>query len=188
MRLRSTNVCTVPRPRVSVFIAMSLDGYIATEDDSLDWLSGSGDFSEDYGFESFLGDIDLVAMGRGTYDFIREVPELPYGNRPIHVFTTRPDTLRNGFTPIKLTPREAVSQWDDLGVTHVYVDGGVVVSSFLAERLVDDLTLTVVPILLGSGKPLFHRTGTTSALDLADVRSFPSGMVQLRYKRSQSAD
>lgn len=167
---------------------MSLDGYIATEDDSLDWLSGAGDPSEDYGFESFLADIDLVAMGRGTYDFIREVPELPYGNRQVHVFTTRSDTLRNGFTPIKLTSREAVRHWEDLGIKHVYVDGGVVVSSFLGEGLVDDLTLTVVPILLGSGKPLFHRTGTTSALDLVDVRSFPSGMVQLRYALSHVAD
>ena len=176
------------RPRISVFIAMSLDGYIATEDDSLDWLSGAGDPSEDYGFESFLADIDLVAMGRGTYDFIREVPELPYGNRQVHVFTTRSDTLRNGFTPIKLTPREAVRHLEDLGIKHVYVDGGVVVSSFLGEGLVDDLTLTVVPILLGSGKPLFHRTGTTSSLNPVDVRSFPSGMVQLRYALSHVAD
>lgn len=178
----------VSRPRVSVFIAMSLDGYIATEDDSLDWLSGAGDPAEDYGFDSFLADVDLVAMGRGTYNFIREVPELPYGNRPIHVFTTRSDILRAGFTRITLSPREAVDHWERLGIEHVYVDGGVVVSSFLGEGLVDDLTLTIVPVLLGSGKRLFHRTGMTTALDLADVRSFPSGMVQLCYERSPAVD
>lgn len=165
---------------------MSLDGYIATEDDSLDWLSDITDSSEDYGFETFLAEIDLVAMGRGTYDFIHSVPELPYGDRPIHVFTSRSDTLRSGFEPIALSPHEAIRHWEGLGISRAYVDGGVVVSSFLREGLVDDLTLTVVPVLLGSGKPLFHRTGMVSALDLVDIRSYASGIVQLRYERSEA--
>lgn len=174
------------RPRVSVFIAVSLDGYIATVDDSLDWLTDAADPSEDYGFEAFLAGIDLVAMGRGTYDFIEDVPELPYGNRPIHVFTSRSGPLREGFTPITFSPREAVSHWAETGIKNVYVDGGVVVSGFLGEGLVDELTLTVAPVLLGSGKKLFHRTGATSALTLSETRAFPSGMVQLRYVHIRS--
>lgn len=167
---------------------MSLDGYIATEDDSLDWLSGVTDPIEDYGFESFLAEVDLVAMGRGTYDFIHEAPDLPYGDRPIHVFTTGTDTLRNGFEPIALSPHEAIRHWQELGIKHASVDGGVVVSSFLRAGLIDDLTLTVAPVLLGSGKPLFHALGAMSVLDLADVRPYASGVVQLRYELSRRAD
>ena len=69
----------MPRPRISVYIATSVDGYIATDDDSLDWLTSQGAEGEDYCFEAFLADIDLVAMGRSTYEFIKDEPVLPYG-------------------------------------------------------------------------------------------------------------
>ena len=170
--------------RVSVFVASSLDGYIATEQDSLDWLEAAACATEEYGFESFLADVDLVAMGRATYEFIRETPDLPYGDRPIHVFTNRTDTLRAGFTAIAMPPREAVQLWVDMGVKHACIDGGVLVSSFLHYGLVDDLILTVAPVLLGSGKPLFHASSVGTNLHLVSAQPFPSGMVQLHYKRA----
>lgn len=174
----------MPRPRVSVFIAQSLDGYIATDDDSLDWLTAAGAEGEDYGFDDFLADVDVVAMGRSTYDVIKDLPELPYGGRPVHVFTTRALGPRDGFEFYARTPLEAAAQWQEQGVGHVYIDGGTVISQFLEAGLVDGITLTTVPLLLGSGKPLFHRIGTRTPLTLVDCRAFGSGMVSLQYRRA----
>lgn len=170
--------------RVSVFIAHSVDGYIATDDDSLDWLFAAAPEGEDYGFEAFLADVDVVAMGRATYDFVKDFPELPYGERPVHVFTTQELGPRDGFEFYARTPQEAVTAWESAGVRRVYVDGGTLISQFLEAGLVDDLTLTTVPLLLGSGKPLFHRIPTSTPLRLVDVQQFPSGMVNLRYERA----
>jgi dihydrofolate reductase len=172
------------RPRISVFIAHTVDGYIATEDDSLDWLFSAAPEGEDYGFDAFLADVDLVAMGRATYDFIKDFPELPYGDRAVHVFTSQELGPRDGFEFYARTPAEAVAAWGAQGVTRVYVDGGTLISQFLEAGLVDDLTLTTVPLLLGSGKPLFHRVQVSTPLRLVDVQQFPSGMVNLRYERA----
>ena len=172
------------RPRISVFIAQSLDGCIATDDDSLDWLMAAGAAGEDYGFDAFLADVDLVAMGRSTYDFIAGMDDLPYGSRPVQVFTTRDHGPRDGFEFVAMTPSAAVARWAEEGVRRVYVDGGMLIGQFLEAGLVDDLILTVVPLLLGSGKPLFHRIATATPLRLAGCQPFPSGMVQLRYERA----
>jgi dihydrofolate reductase len=174
----------MPRPRICVFIAQSLDGYIATEDDSLDWLMSAGAEGEDYGFDAFLSDIDLVAMGRSTYEVIKDVPELPYGARPVDVFTTRDPGPRDGFSFSARTPDEAVRDWEEKGVRQVYLDGGTLISQFLDAGFVDELTVTIVPVLLGSGKPLFHRIATTTPLRLVNSRVFDSGMVSLRYARA----
>lgn len=171
------------RPRISVFIAQSGDGYIAADDDSLEWLTSAGAADEDYGFDRFLSDIDLVAMGRSTYDVIKDMPELPYGGRPVHVFTTKELGPREGFAFYARTPAEAVARWETDGVRHVYVDGGMLISQFLEAGLVDDLTITTVPLLLGSGKPLFHRIAASTPLRLVDTHAFASGMLQVRYER-----
>lgn len=172
------------RPRISVFIATSVDGYIAADDDSLDWLTSAGATDEDYGFERFISDVDLVAMGSSTYSVIEGMPELPYGSRPVHVFTTRDLGPRAGFDFYARTPQEAVDRWAADGVEHVYVDGGSLISQFLQAGLVDDLTITVVPTMLGSGKPLFHRIPVSTSLRLIEAQAFGSGMLQVRYDRA----
>ena len=171
------------RPRIAVFIAQSVDGYIATDDDSLDWLTQAGAEGEDYGFDAFLSDVDVVAMGRSTYEFIKDFPVLPYGDRPVHVFTSRDPGPRDGFEFYARTPREAVMHWEERGVGRVYLDGGTLISQFLEAGLVDEMTLTTVPLLLGSGKPLFHRIATATPLRLVRSQVFDSGMVNLRYER-----
>lgn len=174
----------MPRPHIAVFIAHSVDGYIATDDDSLDWLMAAGAEGEDYGFDAFLSDVDVVAMGRSTYEFIKDFPELPYRGRPVQVFTTRDPGPRDGFEFYARTPLEAVARWEEQGVGRVYVDGGTLISQFLEAGLVDEMTLTTVPLLLGSGKPLFHRIATATQLRLVDSHVFDSGMVNLRYQRA----
>ena len=169
--------------RLSVFIASSLDGYIATVDDKLDFLDPSVGEGEDYGYFSFLEDVDALAMGRGTYDFISHIDPLPFENRDVYVFTSRPPQPRPGVEFVQWTPQEAVRQRAERGVQHVYVDGGRLISEFLAAGLIDDMLLTTAPVLLGSGRPLFNAIDATSRWTLDAVQSFPSGMINRRYTR-----
>jgi dihydrofolate reductase len=171
------------RPRISVYIAHSVDGYIADAEGSLDWLFRLAG-TEDYGHAEFMAGIDGLAMGRGTWDFIAEEPDLPFEGRPVHVFTHRPAAPRDGVTFWACSPAEAIARWQAAGLTHVYVDGGRLISEFLEAGYVDDLTLTVVPVLLGSGSRLFHEIPTLTALRLVSATPYPNGIVMLRYARA----
>jgi dihydrofolate reductase len=134
--------------QLSVFIATSLDGYIATPNGSLDWLENAGSPDEDYGWEAFLAGIDALAMGRGTWDHISHLDELPFGDRPVYVFTHRSLVDRPGVHAWSMSPREALGVWEERGHERVYVDGGQLISAFLAEGLIDDLTIFTAPVLL----------------------------------------
>lgn len=170
--------------RLSVFIASSLDGYIATMDDTLDFLDASVGEGEDYGYHSFIADVDALGMGRGTYNFMAHIDPLPYEERTVYVFTSRPPEPRTGVEFVQMTPREALRMWNDRGLQHVYIDGGQLISSFLAAGLIDDMLLTTAPVLLGRGRPLFNPIDSSSRWQLDEVQSFPSGMVNRRYSRS----
>jgi dihydrofolate reductase len=172
----------MPRPAVCVFIATSLDGFIATEDNDLSWLEAAGSPDEDYGFQAFLASVNVVAMGRGTYDYIAGIDPLPYGELPVEVFTNRAPAPRPGVSFGSWTPAQAVQRWTAAGYQRVYLDGGNLISQFVAAGLVDELTVTVVPILLGAGRPLFHAVDRMTPLVLVGVTQFDSGMVQLTYR------
>jgi dihydrofolate reductase len=181
--LRSRDGAGEAMTKLSVFIASSVDGYIATLDDRLDWLESAGASEADYGFDTFLASVDALAMGRGTYDHIAHLDPLPFGPRDVFVFTHRPPAPRAEVTFWDRTPLDALTSWEARGYERVYVDGGALISSFLAVGLIDDFVLTRVPVLLGEGRPLFHPVARTGALHLDDVEVFASGMVTLRYSR-----
>jgi len=169
------------RPLISVYIAASLDGYIARPDGSLDWLHAAASPDEDYGYESFLSGVDALAMGRGTYDHIAHIDPLPFGGKPVYVFTHRDSEPREEVTFWSVDPAVALTRWTELAYARVYVDGGVLIDAFMRAGLIDELTITVAPVLLGEGIPLFHAGVDQTALELVDSSTFPSGMVQLRY-------
>lgn len=169
--------------RLSVFIASSLDGYIATTEDGLDFLDESVREGEDYGYESFIADVDALAMGRGTYDHIAHLDPLPFEDRDVYVFTSHPPEPRTGVEFVQLSPQEALRLWSERGVRHVYIDGGQLISSFLDAGLIDDMLLTTAPVLLGDGRRLFHPIDSSSKWKLDEVQQFPSGMVNRRYSR-----
>ena len=173
-------------PRLSVFTACSLDGYIADADGRLDWLEAAAAPDEDYGYDAFMADVDALAMGRGTYDFIADIDPLPFGDRPVYVFTSRPPGPRDGVTFWSLSPDDAVRAWEAAGHSRIYVDGGHLISAFLAAGFIDDMCITVVPRLLGAGHRLFHEGMPTSQWRLTGVRQWPSGMVNLTYARTGS--
>jgi len=167
--------------RLSVFVATSVDGFIATIDGGLDWLNAAVNPDEDYGYYDFLGRVDAVAMGRRTYDSIAHIDPLPFGSRPVFVFTRRKGLARDGVVFIDATPADAVVMFKLMGLERVYVDGGMLISNFLEHGLINDLTITQVPVLLGRGTRLFGDAIAPTVLTLESSRSWPSGVVSQVY-------
>ncbi len=171
----------MPRPRTAAFLGMSLDGFIAGPQGELDWLGRQGGPPEDLGFETFLAGVDLVLMGRATWDVVRAFPTWPYGEKPVIVLSHRPGVALHGERFLAGAPAEVLARLEAEGVRRAYVDGGAVVSQFLAAGLLDELTTSVLPVVLGAGIRLFQETGPERWLQLLEHRAWPSGLVQLRY-------
>ena len=177
------------RPQCSVFIAASLDGYIARADGGLDWLAMVERAGEDYGYRDFLDAVDALVMGRRTYDSVLEFEVWPYPGKRCIVMTHAPPAPRHGEEFASGAPASLLARLGEQGVRRLYVDGGALIRQFLAAGLVDDLTLSVIPVLLGSGIRLFEedaraRSSTERKLRLVTARPFDSGLVQLCYQLS----
>ena len=170
------------RPQCSVFIATSLDGFIARRDGALDWLAKFQTPGEDYGYARFAESIDTLVIGRKTYDVVLGFGAWPYEGKRVVVLTSRPLVPLHGET---VHSGDIASLLDALardGAKHVYVDGGAVVQQFLSAGAVDDLTVSIIPVLLGEGVPLFGKIERDVGLELVASRSYPSGLVQLEYR------
>lgn len=170
------------RPACSVYIAMSVDGYIAGADHSLDWLKAVEAEGEDYGYAAFYGTVDALVIGRGTYDKVLTFGNWPYGGKRCVVMTHRAATAIANEEFYSGSPSALIEKLASAGAKRVYVDGGAVIRAFLKEGLIDDLTLSIIPVVLGDGIRLFDSGLPERALKLTDVASFPSGLVQLHYR------
>lgn len=169
-------------PIVCVYIAASLDGFIARTDGGLDWLGRVESPGEDYGYGRFIDSIDAMVMGRNTYDAVLGFEAWPYEGKRCVVMTHRPCDPTHGEACFSGEPAELLHQLARAGVRRVYVDGGRVVSAFLDAGLVDELTVSVIPVLLGDGVRLFAQSARSWGLTLEESRAFTSGLVQLRYR------
>lgn len=170
-----------------VFIATSLDGFIARPDGDIGWLLERDDPAEDHGYDDFIKNIDAIVMGRGTFESVRHMTPWFY-TRPVLVLTK---SLAQDAVPAELAgkvrfsakpPREAMAMLESEGCRRVYVDGGRVIQSFLALGLISDMVITRIPILLGAGRPLFGPLSSDIALQHLGTRAFPSGLVQSTYR------
>ena len=170
------------RPSTAAFLGMSLDGFIAGPDDELDWLEREGGPPEDHGYAEFLASVDALLVGRRTWDVVSRFPAWPYEGKRVFVLTRRPAEPRHGERFLEGTPDQVLATLGDAGVRRVYVDGGRVVSQVLAAGLLDELTVSILPVLIGRGIRLFEDAGPERWLDLASSRAFAGGMVQLRYR------
>jgi dihydrofolate reductase len=170
-----------------VFIATSLDGFIARPDGDIDWLLQRDDQTEDHGYSAFIADKDVIVMGRGTYEKVLTFDSWFY-DLPVVVLSEQladspvPEALKGKLRFSSLTPREMMEQLERQGVRRVYVDGGQLVQSFLREGLVADMVITTVAVLIGSGRPLFGGLEQDVDLKLVSSRCFPSGLVQSTYQ------
>src|SRR4051812_40740693 len=141
-------------PRFSVFIAMSLDGYIARKDGSIDWLEIVHPVDEAHGYHFFMDSIDTIVVGRSTYETALGFDAWPYAGKRVVVMTHRPAEARHGETFFDGNAADLAARLSD--AQRVYVDGGQVVSQFLAASLIGDITISVIPIVLGDGIRLFR--------------------------------
>ena len=166
----------------SVFIATSLDGYIARPDGSIDWLSAVQVDGEDYGYAHFAETVDVIVLGRNTYDVVLGFAAWPYAGKRAIVMTNRPANSRHGEEFYAGAAADLVRRLAAEGARRVYVDGGVIIQQFRSAGLIDDLTISIIPVVLGEGIPLFVAGASEKRLTLVEVQSWPSGLVQLRYR------
>lgn len=169
------------RPKISIYIAASIDGYIARNDNSLDWLDRVGGFDEDYGFKKLLDSIDTLIIGRKTYEIATTVPD-PYPGKRVVVLSNTLKSVREGMELYRGDLAELVAKLHSQGTRHIWVDGGVTISQFLASQIVDTITIGIIPIILGEGLPLFNVVGKELPCRLISSQSYPSGLVQLNYE------
>jgi len=163
---------------------MSLDGFIAGPDDDLSWLPWPDVGFEDT-FTPFLADIGAILMGRRTYEVVESFDESwPYGDLPILVATRRP--LESERETVRAVGGDIAAQLEEArrmaGDGDIYVDGGGVIRSALDADLIDEVTLTVVPVVLGAGISLFAGAKERRRFFLNSSREIGGGLVQLSYR------
>ncbi len=172
------------RPRTSTFVGVSLDGFLARPDGTLDFLERFE--GEEHGFAAFFDSVDTVLLGRKTYESVlnqvsKGGPWFHEGKRCI-VMTHGSVEGRYDESAYSGEPNGLMAQLEAEGARHIYADGGVVIRDFLAAGLLDELTMTFVPVLIGEGLPLFGGVKMESGLILDSVKSFGDRLAQLRYR------
>ena len=181
-------------PTCHIFIASSLDGFIAREDGAIDWLEERGSSDEDHGYEPFMAGIDAILMGRGTYEKVLEFEPWPYEKAVVVLSSTLagsavPERLAGKVRVVNLSPQAVLAMLHAEGCKRLYVDGGQLIQSFLREGLIEDMVLTLIPVLLGGGRKLFGALAADISLEHLSTTSFPSGLVQLHGTlRDRAAD
>lgn len=180
----------------AVFLGMSVDGFIARLDGDLSWLTGDTSAPSegeeaptpddgqggDFGFSEFVAGVDAVLMGRSTYSFIAPFPDWPYAGRPVHVLSTTLAENADRRITVHRSLEAAVDVLSAAGYRRVYVDGGQTVHAFLTVGLVGELTLSRVPVLIGTGLTPFGPLPHDLKLEHVGTRTYPGGMVQSTYR------
>lgn len=171
-----------------MFIGMSLDGFIARPNGELDWMQQEGgEGSGDYGYDNFMARIDAIVMGRKTFEKVLTFGTWPY-KKPVIVLTHRPLRIPAELQKEKKveimtgTPKDVVERLAKQGLFRLYVDGGQTIQGFLNAGFVHELILSRLPILIGTGIPLFGPLQSDIRLRLVETREFPGGMVQSTYE------
>ncbi|MBG7609453.1 MAG: dihydrofolate reductase [Anaerolineae bacterium] len=170
-----------------VYIATTVDGFIARENGSVDWLpSGAEAGSEDYGYNDFMNSIDALVMGRKTYEMVLSFGAWPYGDKPIIVLSSQqvaiPEHLLHTVSVLCASPSDVVDHLAELGYKNIYIDGGKTIQGFINSDLVQKLIITKIPILIGSGIPLFGALAHDIKLHHLETLQFNNGFVQSKYE------
>ncbi|MFN0304007.1 MAG: dihydrofolate reductase family protein [Burkholderiales bacterium] len=172
-----------------MFIATSLDGFVSRSDGSIDWLHAANAVvpqGEDCGYAAFMSTIDGLVMGRNTFEQAMSFEEWPYGSTPVvvlsHTLRSLPRPTPSTVSLVADLPAVLVKRLAEQGHRHLYIDGGLTIQSFLAAGLIAEMTITVIPILLGAGKPLFGSLHGDVHLELLSSEAYPFGFVQNKYR------
>ncbi|MEQ9188668.1 MAG: dihydrofolate reductase family protein [Cryomorphaceae bacterium] len=169
---------------VILYIAMSVDGYIAGPDDDLSFLESVKVENEDYGYAAFVEGVDTVILGRRTFMWVKaQTGEFPHRDKETYVITRKQSGSEHGITFWPGSILELVSELKAKPGKNIYCDGGAAVANeMLRKNCIDELILSIVPVTLGAGIKLFHDGIPASQLTLVSSRSYDSGLVQLHYQ------
>jgi len=170
--------------KVSVFIGISVDGFMARTNGALDFLPEGG--GEPHGYDEFIASVDALVIGRKTFETVLAFAKWPYGDKRVVVLSSRPldfSAVRGGVVEqMAGPPAEIVSKLAASGAHHLYVDGGITIQEFLRAGLVQRLIITRVPVLIGDGIPLFGALPRDVRLHHVATKHYPSGLVQSEYQ------
>jgi dihydrofolate reductase len=168
--------------KASVFVGISVDGFLARPNGALDFLPPGG--GEAHGYEEFMASVDALVIGRNTFEIVLAFEEWPYGTKPVFVLSTRalPPVPKGALVEhMSGEPAAILAELATRGIGHVYVDGGITVQRFLHAGLIQRLIITRVPVLIGTGIPLFGALPRDVVLEHVATRQYPSGLVQSEY-------
>ena len=171
-----------------VFIATSLDGFIADKKGNIEWLhSIPNPNNDDMGYSNFTNEIDALVMGRNTFDTVNGFDiEWPY-TKPVFVLSNSlksiPKELEQKVVLIKGELKEVVSEINNKGYQNLYIDGGKTIQSFLKEDLIDEMTITRIPYILGEGIPLFSKLPSNLEFQCVESKIFIERVVQNKFIR-----
>ena len=169
--------------KATVFVGTSLDGFIARNDGSFDFLDAGG--NEPHGYEEFMASVDALVIGRKTYEVVLSLGGWHYGDKPVFVLShhdLQPAPAEAVVERVSGEPSEIVSKLERRGIEHIYVDGGFTIQEFIRARLIQRLIVTRVPVLIGEGIPLFGKLPHDIPLKHISTRQFTGGLVQSEYQ------
>ena len=163
--------------KIIVYIATSLDGYIAREDGNIDWLPESAES----GYDAFYKSIDTVIMGKTTYDQVLTFGEYPYKDKKSFVFTTTNQKKNENVEFVSDVNKFVKDRFNGMGKNIWLVGGAQIIESFLKHKVVDEIIVTIIPVLLGNGIPLFQNIENETKLELVKIEKYDQ-LVDLHYK------
>jgi len=171
--------------KTSVFIATSLDGYIATVNGDVSWLMDKRYEleGEGFGYQELYDSCELLVLGRRSYEKVASFETWPYPDKRVIVLSQSlcDDEMMQEVELSAEGPQPLVKRLEAEGVAHIYIDGGALISSFLDKDLVSEMTLTTIPILLGEGIALFSKLSASKHLKLITSKGYSNGFVQSCY-------
>lgn len=174
--------------KTSVFVGVSVDGFIARANGELDFLDAGG--NEPHGYEEFIATVDTIVMGRKTFETVLSFGGWPYGERPVVILSSQLLDLSTAASrggrveQMAGRPADIVAALSARGAQHAYLDGGITIQGFLRAGLVGRLIITRVPVLIGSGIPLFGSLLRDVSLHHVATKAFRGGLVQSEYEVS----
>ncbi|QKJ63025.1 dihydrofolate reductase family protein [Flavobacterium sp. M31R6] len=173
--------------RTTAYIGTSLDGFIARKNGEIDWLIPFDNQEINKSYTKFISHIDVIIIGRGTFEKVITFPSWPYQQK-VFVLSTQikeiPNNLKEKVSILSMKPKELLHYLSDEGYSNAYVDGGKVIQSFLKENLLDALIITRVPVLIGDGIPLFGQLDQDTTFKHLHTNIFSNGLVMSHYEKN----
>lgn len=173
--------------KISAFIATSIDGYIAKKNGDIDWLTKfilptDENEDKDCGFSKFFSSVDALVMGRNSYDVVSNFETWPYEGKRVVVLSSTLTSVCEKAELFKGDIGYLIEKLQTDGIKHIYVDGGATISQFLNMGLINQIIISIIPVVLGSGIPLFSKINDDKWLQLVSSQAYSNGLVQIRYE------